>query len=131
MGSEGSSRSGCTTASTSAGSSIGSSPCTFTTISASVPRAASASRSVPLACRGEVITASPPNAATASAMRWSSVATSTRSTSPARRTHSCTRCTIGLPWMSERGFPGNRVEPNRAGMIATMAKSIGALVYTE
>jgi hypothetical protein len=35
-----------------------------------------------------------------------------------------------LPWRSERGFPGKRVEAKRAGMIATMAKSPrGALVY--
>ena len=46
----------------------------------------------------------------------------------ARRTRSYTRCTMGLPWISERGFPGSRVEPNRAGMIATMAKSKWALV---
>ena len=45
------------------------------------------------------------------------------------RTRSCTRWIIGLPWISERGFPGNRVERKRAGMIATMAKSLGALVY--
>jgi hypothetical protein len=36
---------------------------------------------------------------------------------------------MGFPWISERGFPGNRVELKRAGMIATMAKSLGALVY--
>ena len=62
-------------------------------------------------------------------MRASSVATRMRSTRRARRTHSYTHWIIGRPWMSERGFPGNRVDPNRAGMIATMAKSIGALVY--
>jgi hypothetical protein len=34
-----------------------------------------------------------------------------------------------LPWITERGFPGRRVEAKRAGMIATMAKiSPGALV---
>jgi hypothetical protein len=33
-----------------------------------------------------------------------------------------------FPWMSERGFPGRRVDAKRAGMIATMAKiSPGAL----
>src|SRR5512137_1415988 len=28
-----------------------------------------------------------------------------------------------LPWISERGFPGSRVDAKRAGMIATMANS--------
>ena len=31
--------------------------------------------------------------------------------------------------MSERGFPGKRVEPKRAGMIATMANGLRAFVY--
>src|SRR5262245_24390153 len=57
-------------------------------------------------------------------MRSSSVATSTRSIRRARRTRSCTCWIIGLPWMSERGFPGSRLEPKRAGMIATMAKTL-------
>ncbi len=53
-----------TTASMPAGSSIGSSPWTFTTmVESGRSAAASASRSVPEAWRGEVITASPPNAA--------------------------------------------------------------------
>ena len=52
-----------TAASMPSGSSSGSSPCTFTTISASSsPRTTSASRSVPLACSAEVITAWPPKA---------------------------------------------------------------------
>ena len=106
------------------GSTSGSSPWTLITISASVPRAASASRSVPVAWSREVITTSPPNPRTTAAMRSSSVATSTRSGRRARRTRSCTCWIMGFPCMSERGFPGRRVDPKRAGMIATMAKSI-------
>src|SRR5215510_14204283 len=47
----------------------------------------------------------------------------------ARRARSYTCWIIGFPWMSERGFPGRRVEPKRAGMIATMANTLWALVY--
>jgi len=36
---------------------------------------------------------------------------------------------MGFPLIWERGFPGRRVDANRAGMMATMAKSFGALVY--
>jgi hypothetical protein len=87
-------------------------------------------RSVPLAWPGEVIAASPPKARTALAIRSSSVATTTRLTSRADRARSYTRSIIVLPWISERGFPGRRVDAKRAGMIATMAKfSPGALVY--
>src|SRR4029453_578931 len=32
-----------------------------------------------------------------------------------------------FPWMSERGFPGRRVDAKRAGMIATMANRLQAL----
>ena len=78
-----------------------------------------------MAWAGEVITASPPKPRTAAAMRSSSVATSTRSTRCARDARSCTCWIIGLPWISERGFPGRRVEPKRAGMIATMANRWG------
>ena len=65
IGSPGSASRGATAPSMKAGSSMGSSPCTFTTISASVAAAASASRSVPVACAREVIATSPPNARTA------------------------------------------------------------------
>ena len=94
-------------------------------MSASVARTASARRSVPVAWAEEVSTTSPPKPRTAAAMRSSSVATSTRSGSEAARARSHTRSIIVFPWMSERGFPGRRVEPKRAGMIATMAKSLG------
>ena len=47
----------------------------------------------------------------------------------ARDTRSWTCWIMVFPWIFERGFPGRRVEPKRAGMIATMAKSFGALVY--
>ena len=109
ISSEGSSESASATASMPVGSSIGSSPCTLITISASIPRAASASRSVPVAWAGEVSTASPPKPRTALAIRSSSVATITRSTRFAARARSYTLSIMVLPWISERGFPGRRV----------------------
>ena len=88
MGTVGSSRSAVTAASMAAGSSMGSSPCTLISTSASIDRTASASRSVPEACAVEVMTASPPKARTALAIRSSSVATSMRSTPRAFDTRS-------------------------------------------
>src|SRR5688572_20784821 len=65
---------------------------------------------------------SPPKPRTTRAMRSSSVATSTRETADERRTRSYTCSIMGRPWMSERGFPGRRMDAKRAGMMATMAK---------
>ena len=129
MGSPGSSVSARTAASIPAGSSIGSSPCTFTTIS----DVDGSRRFREAVGPGGVIAVRsggprPPKARTAAAIRSSSVATRIRSRVRAPRTRSWTRWMRVFPWMSERGFPGRRVDAKRAGMIATMAKSLGALV---
>ena len=73
------------------GSMSGSSPCRFTTISGAGRsfRAASATRSVPVAA-GPVMMAVAPARSAAAAMRWSSVATATTSTPRARRARSTT-----------------------------------------
>ena len=94
----------------------GSSPWRFTYTSAASERATSATRSVPLFASGEVIRASPPAARTQAAIRSSSVATTTRSSRFAERAASHTCSTMGLPARGERGFPGNRMDANRAGM---------------
>src|SRR5947209_6503231 len=75
-------------------------------------------RSVPLRQAGSVMIARKPALTTASAMRWSSVATASSSMPSARAARSATRTTIGAPPMSARGFPGNRWAAKRAGMIA-------------
>ena len=64
----------------------------------------------------EVIRASPPAARTQAAIRSSSVATTTRSSRFAERAASHTCSTMGLPARGERGFPGNRMDANRAGI---------------
>ena len=110
--------------STSAGSINGSSPCTFTSMSSSAkspPRyvlAAQAMRSVPLGRSDGVMTALPPCSSTARTIRSSSVATSTSSNPRALPTASTTHATSGLPAMSARGLPGNRLDPKRDGIIA-------------
>ena len=77
-----------------------------------------------------MITASPPKPRDDQRVPLSSVATTTRLTLPGRPRALETRSIIVFPWMSERGFPGRREDAKRAGMIATMAKSLpGALVY--
>ena len=101
---------------------MGSSPCTLTTMSASVASTASARRSVPVACAAEVITASPPKPRTAAAMRSSSVATSTRSTRAHGGRARASAWIMGFPWMSERASPAVVWNRNRAGMMATLAK---------
>src|SRR6266851_8359054 len=83
-------------------------------------RATSATRSVPLRQLLEVITTSPkPEAALA--IRASSVATITRENAPLSWHRRQTCSIIVLPAINARGFPGNRVDPYRAGMIATGA----------
>jgi hypothetical protein len=49
------------------------------------------------------------------------VATTTRSGRFAARARSWTLSIMVLPWITERGFPGRRVDAKRAGMMATMA----------
>ena len=94
------------------GSTSGSSPWTLMTCVKpfSFFRATSATRSVPLMHFSEVITHSAPNAAHASAMRRSSVATITRETPFARAQRSHTCWIIGLPARGKSGFPGKRVD---------------------
>src|ERR1700689_3173292 len=62
--------------------------------------------------------ASPPKASTALFIRTSSVATTTRETSLARRTPSTTGWIIGLPAIGASGFPGKRTDACRAGITA-------------
>ena len=102
----------------SAGSSIGKSPCTLTTIrraAAGRRRQRLEIRSEPEAWSPRVITARPPAAVTAAAISVESVATATGPTaaSCARR---ITRTIIGTPPMSASGLPGRRVEAMRAGI---------------
>jgi hypothetical protein len=75
-----------------------------------------------------VIIASAPNDRTASAILSSSVATMTLSTSVAWSARSTTCRIIGFPHRSINGFAGSRVEPYRAGIIATM---FGFLLATD
>ena len=80
--------------------------------------ATSATRSVPLGCLGEVRETSAPKSNAASAIRMSSVAMMTwESSLPSdnvpRRAESG-----ACPSMGKRGLPGNRVEAQRAGMMA-------------
>ncbi len=103
------------------GSMSGSSPWIFTMwVASGTARTASAIRSVPVGWSGEVITAFPPKAMTASWMRLSSVATRISSS----RAHCWQRsqtCWInGFPAMRWRGFPGKRVEPQRDGRTPRM-----------
>src|SRR4030065_1546296 len=96
----------------------GSSPCTLTTNAQSVLFATSAILSVPLGCDKEVITASPSNAATAFAMRSSSVATMTLLTRRDRFVRSYTHWIMGLALIRARDLPGKRGEPERGGGVA-------------
>src|SRR5258708_278165 len=80
--------------------------------------APSASLSVPLACVGDVIIASPPAASTGAAIRSSSVATITRAIDFAFDACRHTRTIIGTPAISASAFAGRREEPYRAGTTA-------------
>src|SRR4029450_1838341 len=82
-------------------------------------RATSAMRSVPLQCVVEVSATSAPQLKAASAMRMSSVATITESSFFALLHRSHTRCRRALPAIRCNGFPGKRVELQRAGMMPT------------
>src|SRR5512134_5472 len=95
-------------------------------ISSARPRAASATRSVPDAQAGDVIVASPPNPRTASEMRRSSVATTTRDARRDFLAFSQTYHIIGRPSIWANGFPGSRVDAYRAG-ITTAAPFGGPL----
>src|SRR5882724_10072256 len=108
-----------TAVSSAAGSSNGSSPCTFTKMSPSTWAATSATRSVPVRRSGRVILASPPNSCTAFTIRSSSVATITWSTRFESMARSNSRWIIGFPASNTSGFPGSLVEPYRAGMTTT------------
>src|ERR1039458_8518380 len=104
------------TASITAGSIIGSSPWMFTIASQGQRAATWAIRSEPPGWLGEVISARQNSCAT-SQIRVSSVAPTT-SASDLACWHRSTTCRInGLPAISASGFPGNRVEPYRAGII--------------
>src|SRR5260370_2973311 len=80
-------------------------------------RATSAIRSVPLWWRGEVSAISAPHSKAAFAIRMSSVAMITESNFVARWHPSQTWRRSGLPAIRYNGFPGKRVEPQRAGII--------------
>ena len=82
----------------------------LTTAAACQDRAAQAMRSVPLAQSAGVISQSAPNAAAASAMRWSSVSTTTRSRASARLARRQTCSIIGLPAIGMSTLPGSRVD---------------------
>jgi hypothetical protein len=88
-----------------------------TTMSASRSSAASATRSV---ARGwdPVMMASPPNDSVSSRISSSGVATYVPSTASLIRVRRYTCSIMEKPWMSQSGFPGYRVDPIRAGMIA-------------
>jgi hypothetical protein len=98
------------TASTTAGSSSGSSPWMLITASQWQFRATSAMRSVPLAWLGAVISARQKFCAT-SQIRVSSVATMTSASDLAPWQRSTTCWMSVLPAMRASGLPGNRVEP--------------------
>src|SRR5215469_3662304 len=76
-------------------------------------------RSVPLRCFGEVSAISAPQSNALSAIRISSVAMMTRSKFLARLDCSQTRCRRDFPAITCNGFPGKRVELQRAGIMAT------------
>src|SRR6266478_2424429 len=82
-------------------------------------RATSAIRSVPLRWPGEVIATSAPQSKAARAIRMASVAIMTASNFFARRQRSQTCRRSGLFAMRCSGFPGKRVDCQRAGMIPT------------
>src|SRR6478735_1620183 len=82
-------------------------------------RATSAIRSVPLQWLVEVSATLAPQLKAASAMRISSVATITESRFFARSHRSHTWCKRALPAIRCNGFPGKRVELQRAGMMPT------------
>jgi len=88
----------------------GSSPCTLITTGALEPRRvyASITRSVPLRCASEVITAVNPAFSTQSAMRRSSVATASGNPAPCTLRHTLT--IISTPPILARGLPGKRVD---------------------
>src|SRR3954454_16375117 len=81
--------------------------------------ATSATRSVPLQCLVEVKATSAPQSKAASAIRKSSVATITESRFFAALHLSHTRCKRYLPAITCNGFPGKRVELQRAGIMPT------------
>ena len=112
-------------ASSGAGLTKGSSPCTLTTRSQSSPRTAAAIRSVPETWCVAVRTALPPAARTAAPMRSSSVATRTAATPRTREHRRQTRTTIGSPQISASALPGRRVDPIRAGMAMTIFTAAG------
>src|SRR3990172_5953277 len=107
-----------TQSSISSGGTRGSSPWTFTTISAEIFRDASATLSVPLPHAPEVNTAFPPNAETALKILSSSVATVTSSIKRDLLTLSYTHCIMGLPLIFARGFPGRGVDAKLGGVKA-------------
>src|SRR5215469_14502878 len=76
-------------------------------------------RSVPLRCFGEVSAISAPQSNALSAIRISSVAMMTRSKFLARLDRSQTRRRRVFPAITCSGFPGKRVELQRAGIIPT------------
>src|SRR5215471_20500788 len=84
-----------------------------------VLRVTSAIRSVPLRWVGEVSATSAPQLKAASATRISSVATITALRFLAWRQRFQTCCKSGLPAIRCNGFPGKRVELQRAGIIHT------------
>src|SRR5882672_68506 len=105
------------------GSISGSSPCTFTTTvsAASASREqASARRSVPVACCGDVSTLMMLCSRQAAVISSLSAATTTVR-APLAAARCATRTTIGRPAMSTSGLRGNRVDARRAGMITVKA----------
>src|SRR6476619_1515410 len=82
-------------------------------------RATSAIRSVPLGWLAEVSATSAPQLKAASAMRISSVAMITESRFFAVSHRSQTRLRRALPAIGCNGFPGKRVELQRAGIMPT------------
>src|SRR5690349_13317098 len=89
-------------------------------ISSSVERfATAATRSVPLGQSAGVMTASPPNPRTASAILALSVATTTRLTRRACDAASHTHWTSAFPAMIASGFSGKRCAANRDGITAS------------
>src|SRR5688572_6409342 len=115
---------GAIAASIVSGSINGSSPCRLTTARQGWAATTSAMRSVPLTWSARVITAAPPKACTALAMRSSSVATSTACTRRDRDARRYTCSIIGRPAILARIFPGRRVDWNLAGMTARTDDSV-------
>ncbi len=83
----------------------------LTTAAACQLRAAQATRSVPLAQSPGVISQSAPKPAAASAIRSSSVSTTTRSRPSAWLARRQTCSIIGRPAIGISTLPGSRVEP--------------------